>query len=56
MDRRERGRVISTRSDSLPSGTRQVQAFVVAQKGLVEAFFRFTIRFRDGFRPERKPS
>ena len=39
MDRRERGPVISTRSDSLPSGTRQVQAFVVAPKGLSEAFF-----------------
>jgi hypothetical protein len=56
MDRRGRGPVISIRSDSLPSGTRQVQAFVVAPKGLLEAFFRFSIRFRDGFSPKRKPS
>jgi hypothetical protein len=44
MDRRERGPGISTRSVSLPSGTRQVQAFVVAPKGLSEAFFLFSIR------------
>ena len=54
MDRRERGPGISTRSDSLPSGTRQVQSFMVAIKGLLEAFFHFAIRSRDGFR--RKPS
>ncbi len=53
MDRRERGPGISTRSDSLPSGTRQVQSFVVAPKGLSEAFFHFSIRFRHGFRPKR---
>jgi hypothetical protein len=53
MDRRERGPVISTRSDSLPSGTRQVQAFVVAPQGLSEAFFHFSIRFCDGIRPKR---
>ena len=56
MDRRERGPVISTRSDSLPSRTRQVQAFVDAPKGLLEAFFYFSARFRDGFRPKRFPS
>jgi hypothetical protein len=49
MDRRERGPGISTRSDSLPSGTRQVQALLVAFKGLSEAFFHFNIRSRDGF-------
>jgi hypothetical protein len=53
MDRRERGPGISTRSDSLPSGTRQVQSFVVAPQGLSEAFFHFNIRFRHGFRPKR---
>ena len=56
MDRRERGPGISSRSGSLPSGTRQVQAFVVAPKGLSEAFFNFSIRSRDGFRPKRFPS
>ena len=56
MDRRERGPVISTRSNSLPSETRQVQAFVVAPKGLSEAFFLFSMLFRDGFRPKRFPS
>jgi len=54
MDRRERGPVTSTRNDSLPSVTRQVQVFVVPPKGLSEAFFHFAIRSRDGFR--RKPS
>ena len=50
MDRRERGPGTSTRSDSLPSGTRQVQAFVVTSKGLPEAFLHFSLRSRDGFR------
>jgi hypothetical protein len=55
MDRRERGPGTSTRSDSLPSGTREVQAFVVARKGLSEAFFRFAISSFDGFHLERVP-
>jgi hypothetical protein len=52
MDRRERGPGISTRSDSLPSGTRKVQAFVITPKGLSEAFFLFSLRSRHGFRPK----
>ncbi len=69
MDRRERGPGISTRSDSLPSGTRQVQAFVVAPKGLLEAFFFSAFAFakascnmrasaaaREGGPGKRKPS
>ena len=52
MDRRERGPGISTRSDSLPSGTRKVQAFVITPKGLSEAFFHFSLCSRNGFRPK----
>ena len=56
MDRRERGPGISTRSDSLPSGTRQARAHLYSFKGLSEAFFLFPIRFCGGLRSERKPS